>query len=234
MIKAHVVIQPSQAAVDSYYGTGTFRASQPALQIDQARLSAGSAGASADAAAAPAIATQSPTQPISLQGPLTANTVTASTLQTTAGGALMSGGAVVAGTLQTTGAAAVLSGGSLTCSLVTAEVLQTTDALAPANEAANGTAGAQQQQQQARGVTISGGVVNAAAVQGDTVSSAGTLQGTSLDVGSGAITAGSLTAQRITAPSGTITCATMLAQNAAINTKLTAADVTVKGDAMCE
>lgn len=237
VIKAHVVIQPTQSAVDSYYGAGTFRASQPALQIDQALLSAGSAGASADAAAAPAIATQSPTQPVSLQGPLTANTVTASTLQTTAGGALMSGGAVVAGTLQTTGAAAVLSGGSLTCGLVTAEVLQTTDTLTLASEAANGTAsGAQQQQQQqvARGVTISGGVVSAAAVQGDTVSSTGVLQGASLDVGSGSITAGSLTAQRIAAPSGTVTCATMLAQNAAVNAKLTAADVTVKGDALCE
>lgn len=233
VFKAHVAVQPSQAAVDSYYGTGTFRASQPSLQIDQALLTSGSAAA--DAAAAPAIATQSSTQPVSFQGPLTANTVTASTLQTTAGGALMSGAAVVAGSLQTTGAAAVLSGSSLTCSLVTADVLQTTDAVATPQQPVNGTAGgAQQQQQAARGVMISGGIVSAAALQGDTVSSAGALQGASLDVGSGGITAGSVSAQRIAAPSGTITVATMLAQNIAVNQKLTALDVTVKGDAMRE
>lgn len=233
VFKAHVAVQPSQAAVDSYYGTGTFRASQPSLQIDQALLTSGSAAA--DAAAAPAIATQSSTQPVSFQGPLTANTVTASTLQTTAGGALMSGAAVVAGSLQTTGAAAVLSGSSLTCSLVTADVLQTTDAVATPQQPVNGTAGgAQQQQQAARGVMISGGIVSAAALQGDTVSSAGALQGASLDVGSGGITAGSVSAQRIAAPSGTITVATMLAQNIAVNQKLTALDVTVKGDAMLE
>ncbi len=228
-----VVIQPSQAAVDTTYGTGTFRASQPALQIDQALLSGGGAGSAvADAAAAPAIATQSPTQPISLQGPLTANTVTASTLQTTAGGALMSGAAVVAGSLQTTGAAAVLSGGSLTCSLVTAEVLQTTDASAPPEQPANGTAGGAPQQQ--RGVTISGGLVSAAALQGDTVSSTGALQAASLDVGSGSITGGSLSTQRITATGGTVTAGTLLAQNLAVSQKLTAADMTLKGDAMCE
>jgi hypothetical protein len=234
VLKAHVAIQPSQAAVDSYYGTGTFRAMQPALQIDQALLTSGSG--SADAAAAPAIATQSPTQPISLQGPLTANTVTAGTLQTTAGGALMSGAAVVAGSLQTTGAAAVLSGGSLTCSLVTADVLQTTDAVVPPEQPANGTAGGAQQQQQqgTRGVTISGGVVSAAALQGDAISATGTLQGGSLDVGTGTISGGSVSAQRIAAPSGTLTVATMLAQNVAVNQKLTALDVTVKGDAMFE
>lgn len=233
VFKAQIVVEPDQAVVNTLFGQGTFQAALPSLQINQATWSGG-LGVPAGAEAAPALATQSPTQPISLLGPLSANTVTATTLQTSAGGAQMTGGAVTATSLSTTGGGAMLTGSSLVCSSVLADLLQTTEAAGAPAAPLNATAAAGQQVAATRGVTISGGVVSAAALRGDSVTSAGPLEGASLDVGQGSISGGSVSAPRIVAPSGTVTAATLVAQNAAVADKLNAASLVVKGDASGE